>query len=281
MPFAERVIGLLTATLVATNPTAGLEPGAGKLPVDKVEVVAESSELVFEVDIVDPVSELEAPVVDGVTHSVGLPFRGRLIDGRKLEASELVRFKVGTPEHERYGTDEMVVLLEEAARHVARVLPGAALTMGDLSRQNGGRMGTHRSHRNGRDADVVFYALQPDGVPAQPDRLVAYRPDGTGRGAGDGAPFRFDEKRNWELIRFLLDNDIAEVQHIFISRYLRTRLLAEARWRGEPAELIERAARVMKHRGGRHHDHFHVRILCADDDRRCLDAGVRPSPRAH
>lgn len=279
MPFAHRVIGLLTATLVGGAPIGDAELSAAKVSADKTPTVQAVEPVALVVAEITDAAVVEPPTVEGRTQSIGLPFRGRLQHGRKLEASEHIHFKVGTPDVERYATDELVVLLEEAARHVASAMPGPALTVGDLSRPNGGRMGPHSSHRNGRDADVVFYALDTNGEPAQPDRLVAYRPNGTGRAAGDAEPFVFDDARNWELVRYLLDNDIAEVQYIFISRYLRIRLLAEARRRGEPDELIDRASRVMKHRGGRHHDHFHLRILCAEDDARCLDVGVPPRSR--
>jgi penicillin-insensitive murein endopeptidase len=219
------------------------------------------------------VEELEPPAITGTSHSVGLPFRGRLVDGHRLEESELIRFKHGTPEPERFATDEMVALLESAARVIARAHPGAALTVGDLSRARGGRMRPHRSHRNGRDADVVFYALDEQGAVAQPDRLVGYRADGAGR-AGDGVQYRFDDARNWELVAYLLDNPVAEVQYVFISRHLKRRLIAEARRQGASPELIERAERVLRHRGGRHHDHMHFRILCDDADTRCRDVGV-------
>jgi len=235
-------------------------------------------------DDAEPKVALESaprPSAPSASVSVGLPFRGRLRNARLIEGSALIRFKAGTPERERFGTDELVALIEGAARHVATVAPGAALTVGDLSRQRGGRMAPHRSHNNGRDADLLFYALDEQGKVAQPDRLVGFRGDGRGR-AGDGKRYRFDDARNWALLEYLLKSPIAEVEHIFISNELRRRLLTEGRRRGADEALLERAARVLRYGGGRHHDHFHMRIRCAADDLpACRDAWARPGPPEH
>ena len=205
------------------------------------------------------------------TRSIGYAHRGRLSGGLLLEATANLRFKDGTPDGERYGTAELVRLIAASADHVATVVPGLPLTVGDLSRRRGGRFGRHRSHRSGRDVDLVYYTLDDAGHPALPEQMIGFRRSGIGRDRA-GLRYHFDDTRNWALVAFLIDNDIAAVQRIFLSRTIKRRLLAHAQRSGAAASLIERAAAVLDNSGGRHHDHMHVRIFCPAGDRpECRD----------
>jgi hypothetical protein len=63
---------------------------------------------------------------------------------------------------------------------------------------------------------------------------------------------------------------------MFVSRELRRRLLAEGSRRNADPEILARAARVLYQppAGGRHRDHFHIRVYCDEGDRpRCRDDG--------
>jgi penicillin-insensitive murein endopeptidase len=65
---------------------------------------------------------------------------------------------------------------------------------------------------------------------------------------------------------------------MFVSRELWRRLLAEGARRNTDPEILARVARVLYQpsAGGRHRDHFHVRIYCdASDSPRCRDDGPR------
>ena len=205
--------------------------------------------------------------------SIGRPNRGRLLNGVRLDESDVIRFKNGSPEATAYGTAELVGMLERAASHVARVLPGSKLTVGDLSRRRGGWIRPHRSHRSGRDVDIAFYAVDQESHPLELPTFVQFRSNGEGRGRwGEGAVF--DDARNWELVRAMLEDPAADLQYIFVGRWLRRRILRAGEERGAPEELLEQASIVMEQprRGGRHDDHFHVRIYCPDDDlERCRD----------
>jgi len=203
--------------------------------------------------------------------SVGRANRGRLRNGALLEETENVRYRSSGPEL-RWGTDEIVAGLERAGRRVSAQFPGAQLTVGDISRRNGGRFRPHRSHRNGRDVDVAFYMLEND-EPAYAPRFVRIR--GNGKAQGERELF-FDDARNWAFVADMLRNEESLVQQIFISRPLRQRLLAEAARQNATADLIEKAAAIMNQprRGGRHDDHFHIRVYCSPQDRPvCVDMG--------
>lgn len=161
------------------------------------------------------------------SRSLRYPWSGELVRGLQLHESEYVRY-VG--EHAAdgnfYGTWELVQLLERAARRVAFRVPGAKLSLGELSRASGGRIDGHRSHESGRDADLGFYTTRSDGSPYYAYAFAEI--DARGRGTPPNQYLRFDDARNWELIAKLLSDGDARVQYIFVASHLRDRLLAEA-----------------------------------------------------
>jgi penicillin-insensitive murein endopeptidase len=175
-----------------------------------------------------------------------------------------------------------------AARAVSRELPGGVVAVGDLSRRAGGASIEHRSHQNGRDVDVFFYATDTAGRPVQPgEAMIHYNTLGQAArwspAKGIAAPaapvpaHRFDAARNWAFVRALLTDEEAEVQWIFIDRPLAALLLKAATEAGEDPALVARATFIMKAPSDseRHDDHMHIRLYCDPGDRRlgCVDRG--------
>lgn len=211
------------------------------------------------------------------SRSVGATNRGRLNHAVRVEPSPTLR--VRNPS-QAYGTEELVALITWAADEVARQHPGSSLNVGDLSRERGGRIRPHRSHRVGRDADLGFYLVDAQsGAPAEARHFVAL-PRGAKGTDRQGGSFAFDDARNWTLVAALVSQDVVPVQYIMVIAPLKERLLAEGRRRGASAELLARVDAVVgPQRSGRgrfsydsHDSHFHVRIYCAPDDRpACVD----------
>lgn len=200
--------------------------------------------------------------------SVGFPFSGTLRNGRRLAESPSVAFTGEYRANGRhFGTTELVTLLERAAAHVARRVPGGRLSVGELSASAGGAIDGHRSHQNGRDVDIAFYMQTGDGRPYAPHAFAAFDRHGHGTAPNEG--LRFDDARNWELVRRLVSDADARVQYIFVSNELRTRLLATGRRRRAPARVLRRAEQVLLQpsHGHPHRNHFHVRIYCPPADR--------------
>ncbi|MCG8420550.1 MAG: penicillin-insensitive murein endopeptidase [Proteobacteria bacterium] len=174
----------------------------------------------------------------------------------------------------RYGTAELIDLLMRAAAKVASEYPGGVVGIADLSGKDGGALPRHRSHQSGRDADIIFYALTPDGEAFWPDQYMGYF---NRRGRAYYAkspswqrripPRSFDMARNWAFVRALINDPRTAVQFILVSRQIRRWLLDYARALEEPAEVFSRAARILKPADDRsHNDHMHVRIACAHRD---------------
>ena len=190
------------------------------------------------------------------SQSIGHAEAGRLEHAFALESRDgLLAMRAN-----HFGTRELVGLLTRAADAVARTAPGSILTVGDLSSEHGGPLAPHGSHQTGRDADVGFYVLDARGQPLPQGVLVEIGVDGSGRRLG--APVRFDDARNWALLTALVDDPMAEVQHVLIVEHLRRRLLDYGRLIETPADAFRRVELVTTAiRGSENHDdHFHVRI---------------------
>ncbi len=187
-----------------------------------------------------------------------------------------------------YGTDELVGAIRRAARRVAREYPGAQLGIGDLSLRGGRDSELHRSHRAGRDADLIFYAVDEKGRPVAPanamprygtDDRRARPPQPSGHGVvfGPFSPRWLDVPRTWALVRALLEDPAAEVQYLFCNERVRQQLLAHARAIGEDDDVLERGEALLRQPSDSavHDDHLHLRVHCAIDDRAlgCLDRG--------
>jgi murein endopeptidase len=97
------------------------------------------------------------------SHTVGLPWDGRLVHGAQLPARgdgyvtwDPIRRTTPNRAWRRWGSDEIVAVLERVAARRGPVL------IGDLSRPRGGDFGPrfggigHVSHQNGLDADVYY-----------------------------------------------------------------------------------------------------------------------------
>ena len=197
------------------------------------------------------------------SRAVGSPTDGHLEQGMRITSDRHLYFKYGSAADERWGTEELVGLIQRSAARVA----GAKLTVGDLSEREGGRMRPHLAHRNGRDVDLGFY-LSRGASPVEAQRFIRVRADGS------AGRYRFDDARNWQLVESMLTDSTAEVEAILVATHLERRLLAEARRQRSPRWVYERARLVMYQPrvGGRHDDHFHVRIHCPADDRpACID----------
>ncbi len=212
---------------------------------------------------------------DAPSRSVGYPWRGRLQGGLRLRPSSTIHLmEVDVPRGNFWGTRDLVHLLQRVAEQVESVAPGARLNVGELSKQGGGNLVGHRSHENGRDVDVGFFLTDEAGIPYEPRRFPRVSRRGTGR---DGETVvRFDDHRNWLLLAALVSDESALVQHAFVHRSIRARLLAEGRRQGAGEELLAKVERVVVPPGVRHphRNHFHVRIYCpAADVPGCRDRG--------
>jgi murein endopeptidase len=125
------------------------------------------------------------------SRAVGLPWSGRLVNGRRLPAEgagyitwDPILKRVGNRPWRRWGTERLLAMLRRVLAAYARRHPDAPpVLVGDLSRPRGGDFGPrfggigHASHQNGLDADVYYPrsdgVLRRAGRPEQVDRAAA------------------------------------------------------------------------------------------------------------
>jgi penicillin-insensitive murein DD-endopeptidase len=208
--------------------------------------------------------------------SLGLPHEGLLTDGielpRKGDGYVLLRSN-GI----RWGNPHLVAAVEEAAKDVKRARPGGApLVIGDLSARHGGAASGHHSHRTGRDADLLLFLMTPAGTPVVSPGFLRFGRDGLAQ-TEDGSFVRIDLEREWQLIKALVTSKEANVQWLFLARWLEAMVIEYARARGEDPELVWYAESVLLQPGDSspHDDHLHLRIACTPEEgvAGCLGGG--------
>ncbi len=214
-------------------------------------------------------------VGDGTSVSMGKPNLGWILDPARIPDRGLgftTRAQWRTRGN-RYGTDELVDLLEGVARRMATHYR-QRLVIADLSPPGGGpARAWHASHQSGRDADLLYYVRDREGRPVEPRAMIAF--DASGK-AKDGSGYTVDVPRMWALAKELLTAPEATVQWLFIYQPLADRMLEYAVAHHEPEELVDIARRALKQPGRAPHvDHMHVRIYCSDTDKQygCVDYG--------
>jgi penicillin-insensitive murein endopeptidase len=216
-------------------------------------------------------------VTDGSSISVGRPNRGYLVDARKIpdEGPGFTTREVWKARNNRYGTDELIEMVEAVAKRMSKRAKDVRLVVADLSSQTGGgAFAFHRSHQSGRDADLLYYMRDKDGQPFEPDAMHVF--DARGR-ARDGSGITVDVPRTWLLVKDLTTAPEAVVQYIFMYEPIAELLIDHAKAIGEPPAVIAKVRRALKQPGdsARHDDHMHVRVYCAATDREygCEDIG--------
>jgi penicillin-insensitive murein endopeptidase len=179
----------------------------------------------------------------------------------------------------RWGIEPLVSIIDRGARAVRKQFPDSVLSVGHLSRREGGEIDAHASHESGRDADIGFYVVNQQGRSIFAEHFVPFVGDGT---APSWPGARFDDARNWAFIASVVTDPHAHVSHVFIATPLRVRLLAYAQRIGAPYATRVRASEVMAQprAGLPHDDHFHVRISCPPGMEGCIEQPTRNEARA-
>ncbi|MEE9383529.1 MAG: penicillin-insensitive murein endopeptidase [Nannocystaceae bacterium] len=176
--------------------------------------------------------------------SIGAPNRGRLVDGVPMPEGEY--WKLRGFRSRVYGTQQTVHHLVRALTEYGRRFPDAApVRLGDLSAKHGQLLPPHKSHQTGRDVDI-FYVR-------------------TRRTQGRHARPTFDARRNWFLVKRLVDT--GRVQTIFMAQRWR-RVIREAAQADVPQDRVRHYLRFISGDSD-HRRHMHVRFTCDGENPRC------------
>lgn len=177
-----------------------------------------------------------------------------------------------------FGTERLVRAIERASAAVSqRFGPAVSARIGDLGAPLGGAHPRHRSHRSGRDVDVLYFHLDASGEPVAPSGFVALDRFGIGRDSRTRSLVSLDVARTWTFVRSLLRDRETPVQWIFCSNGVKRLLLEHAATEETDAALLVRASIVLHQptAAAPHDDHMHIRLACTADERAlgCYDYG--------
>jgi LysM repeat protein len=188
--------------------------------------------------------------------SVGHPSAGFLVNAVAMPRS--TNWTLTVPDHS-FGTRETVAGLARCIDHVhVRFAGSAAVMLGSISGQFGGKIAPHKSHRTGRDADVYFFR-QPGA-----QWVKAATVDD------------IDLPRTWELLKCFVSE--TDVDMVLIDRRVQAWLETYALKAGEPATWVQaifhddpatHRLAVVRHEPG-HVAHMHVRFVSAESRRAAL-----------
>jgi len=175
----------------------------------------------------------------------------RLVGGVQMEADDASYLRP-RPQH-AWGKPVTVTLLSKGAEAVQRAFPnGTRLVFADLSKEGGGCLPPHVSHRGGLDADVGLYTR------GGRQRSVLFQPH----------PDLYDTERTWHYVKVLLGTGAVDM--IFLDYDMQPPLFEAAQRAGETPETLKRlfqypkgigAPGVIRHLKG-HANHLHIRFKC-------------------
>jgi LysM repeat protein len=193
------------------------------------------------------------------SEAIGPTNRGRLENAVQLPPHR--GYVVRTPAR-TYGTEETTRWIVGAFDAVnAKFKHTKVVRVHDISDRNGGKLRDHKSHQNGRDADLSYYQ---DECSSNGCRFDNFR-------SSD-----LDVARQWTLLEYWLRNGQAEM--IFIDYRLQSKLYRYAKRKGVTKAQLDRWIQyprgkyepngVIRHFPN-HQDHLHVRFVCPYSDLKC------------
>lgn len=198
--------------------------------------------------------------------SSGKVTEGSLSNPVQLLPSPLASVRCAT---NAYATNHTIAqLLRAIADFRAQGYTGQ-LVIADLSMRDGGRYKKHKSHQNGRDADIWLLPKRKQfrsGCPNCSTDLC--RPD----------PEEVDWQTEWRFIRAL--HATGQIKEIFLSHWLQENLYKAALALGETKEDLKPLIQwprpkgmpaLVMHSDGHIH-HIHVRFKCDPADTGCSEA---------
>lgn len=155
-----------------------------------------------------------------------------------------------------YGTIEMAYLVAKLGKYTKAIAPSHTLRMGDVSKKNGGRLGSHKSHTNGLDADIAYYFKADKTMTNFASALKGGKPIGDWMMA-----------QQWKLFKYAVSSKF--VDRIFIHPTLKKSLCTYAQNQGEMDSALAKETLRRLVSEVNHYNHFHMRVKCSESQVRC------------
>lgn len=200
-----------------------------------------------------------------VSQAIGSVNVGRLqnaTDVLKLQKNHApTGFTILRPERlTHFSAREMAHIIMQMGLFTKSELPGQSLLIGDISRQAGGSLGSHKSHQNGLDVDVAYYFSNKNLHGSFVSAVAVDRPH---------ANWLIQEQ--WKLFKKVVNSKL--IDRIFIHKVLKKALCNLAINNGEITKdttsgvAHETLRRLIEDTA--HDNHFHLRVKCSSDQVRC------------
>ncbi|WP_374029843.1 penicillin-insensitive murein endopeptidase [Bdellovibrio bacteriovorus] len=213
------------------------------------------------------------PAIKSANQAVGSVNAGRLenaVDLLKYEENHKpAGFHIIRPKRKtHFATNELAYLIVQISQFVKKEIPGYVLSVGDLSRESGGRLGSHKSHQNGLDADIAFLFNNKSFQGYFASAVAVDKTHGSWMVA-----------EQYELFKQAVQTQL--VDRIFIHKTLKKALCAHAIKAGELQKgqntglAHETLRRLIADTD--HHNHFHLRVKCSKAQVRCRQM-AEPAP---
>lgn len=159
-----------------------------------------------------------------------------------------------------FGTNELITVLGIMGQYTKQEIPGYVLPIGDLSKEDGGKIGNHKSHQTGLDVDVAFYFENKNLQKAFASAVVIDKPH-----------LGWMVEKQWGLYKRLGKTQL--VDRIFIHKTLKKEIcqlaiknneISKSDTKGETYEVLRRLIADTDH-----NTHFHLRLKCSKAQIRC------------
>lgn len=203
-----------------------------------------------------------APPTKPSEQAIGSPNKGRLESATNLALlakGQNSFFRLIWPGNKTgFATRDMAGIIQKLGEFIHQKVAGYILTVGDISSQHGGKLFSHLSHQNGLDADIAYVVSNE-------------RSNFKDLTTWTGVSSDFMPAENWALFKKAFA--VGKVELILVDKKIKKSICQEAirskdlngpEDRGPAFQILRRLKHV------EHHDnHFHLRIACPVNDRRC------------
>lgn len=212
-----------------------------------------------------PEEPAKTPVIEKISQAIGPVNRGRLQNAVNMLNYENEKaptgFHIIRPARlTHFATNEMAYILAQAGQLTKKMIPDYVLSVGDISRETGGKLGSHKSHQNGLDADVAYYFNNKSFQGYFASAVAVDKPHAN-----------FMVEQQWKLFKAM--NNTQLVDRIFIHPVLKKALCELAIKNGElqkghaEGEAYNALRRLISESA--HNNHFHLRVKCSSAQIRC------------
>lgn len=201
--------------------------------------------------------------------AVGWHTKGKILNATPLPNSGPAFRKVYTNRETHWGSGLMVSFIQNASEVFRKKwYPDTIVMVGDISKKNGGDLGTHASHQSGLDVDIPYIGN---------DGFVSVL-------AKNGVNNKFDYSKNWQFFRLTASQRVTDsgrevtvLNRIFVNPTIKKSLCTWAK----QTKLLENPfdadiMRRIRPTSG-HHKHFHLRLKCSPHYPECRNQVEPPS----